>query len=256
LKGISKYRTAIINIGNRSETIDYLESNNVDLMVVNVWAILPEEIISLPKFGTVNIHPSKLPQYCGALPTLWSLKNGDKESALTYQIMDKAIDAGAIIGQHSFAISEVDDWISVEAIINEILQANFLSDLKGYIAGEIKPVAQNMQIRSNTDKYYEYMEIDWDKENCKDIYNKINLYPYFAPDEFCYTFLSGKKIEIKKADFINSRFALTKLGQYYVQGLTLFIQAKVGVITCKLFSGVRIKDSFLFILKRKGDFIR
>jgi hypothetical protein len=36
--------------------------------------------------------------------------------------------------------------------------------LKGYIDGEIKPVVQDMQRRSNTGKYYEYMEIDWEND--------------------------------------------------------------------------------------------
>ena len=254
LKTISERKIEIVDFSNNHKVRDFLEVKSVDLMVVSAWSILPQEIIVLPKFGTVNIHPSRLPQYRGALPTLWSLKNGDWESAVTYTIMDKAIDAGAIIGQHAFPISAGDDWHSMELKINEILQATLLSDLKGFIAGDIKPAEQDIRIRSNTGKYYEYMKIDWDKENGNDIYNKVNLYPFLVPKDYCYTFLNARKIVIKKAAFINSQAALLKFGQFHIQGLRLLIQAKSGIIVCKMFSGLGVKDSILFVLKRRGNF--
>jgi methionyl-tRNA formyltransferase len=168
--------------------------------------------------------------------------------------MEKAIDAGAIIGQHSFPISVGDDWHSMEVKINEILRATFLSDLKRYISGDIKPAAQDIRIRSNTGKYYEYMKIDWNKENGKAIYNKINLYPFLVPTDYCFTLLNARKIVIKKAAFINSQAALLQFGQFHLQGLTLLIQANSGIIACKLFYGLGVMDSILFVLKRRGNF--
>lgn len=72
--------------------------------------------------------------------------------------------------------------------------------------------------------------------------------------EYCYTFLKGRKIIIKKAAFIRGQVALKKLGRFYVQGLTLLIQAKHGLIACKLFSGLQVKDGILFMLNRTGEF--
>ncbi|NVN91192.1 MAG: hypothetical protein HXX11_11395 [Desulfuromonadales bacterium] len=254
LKTLSECRTEVVNFSNKSEVIDYLTSKRVDVMVVNAWSILPEEIITLPKHGTVNIHPSKLPQYRGALPTLWSLKNGDRESAVTYLIMNKAIDAGAMIGQHTFPIHEGDDWYTIETRINETLQATFLSDLKGYITGDNKPITQDKHTQSTTGKYFEYMNIDWNTENGKAIYDKINLYPFLVPNNYCHTFLDLRKITIKKASFIKNKGDLSRLGHYHVKGRTLFIQARLATIVCTLFSGIRFKDSILFMLKKRGVF--
>lgn len=255
LKTLSERKTKIVDFRNTGMTMDFLKSNSVDLMVVCAWSILPEEIITFPKYGTVNIHPSKLPQYRGALPTLWSLRNGDRKSAVTYLIMEKSMDTGAIIGQHTFPICAGDDWYSLEVKINEILQATFLSTLKGFITGQIRPVAQDLRIKSTTGKYDEYMEINWATEDGQAIFNKINLYPVVVPTDYCYTALNGKKIIIKKATFIKDWVTLPKLGQYHVQGLTLLVQAKHGIIACKLFAGLRAKDSISFILKRKGEFV-
>jgi hypothetical protein len=98
------------------------------------------------------------------------------------------------------------------------------------------------------------MKIDWDKESGKDINNKVNLYPFSVPDDYCHTFLNGRKIVIRKSVFINNKVVLPRLGQYQVQGLTLMVQAKLGMIACRLFSGIRFKDSILFIIKRSGVF--
>ena len=255
LIALSGFRTEVIDVSNTREAIDHITSKCIDVMVVCTWSILSKEIINVPKYGTVNIHPSKLPQYRGALPTLWSLKNGDRESAITYLIMDKAIDAGAIIGQHTFPIREGDDWYSLETKMTEIIQSTLLTDLNGYISGEIKPVAQDMRLKSTTGKYFEYMKIDWNKEHDKEICNKVNSYPFIVPNDYCYGVLNGKKIAIKKAVISMSRVDFSDSGQFHVQGFTLLIQAKCGIIACRLFSGLRFKDSILFTLRRNGVFV-
>ena len=48
----------------------FLRDKSIDLMVINSWSIIPKDILFIPKFKTINIHPSALPQYRGALPTL------------------------------------------------------------------------------------------------------------------------------------------------------------------------------------------
>ena len=256
LKAISQGRTKIVDVNNKRSAKLFIELNAIDLMVVCAWTILPEEIIALPAHGSINIHPSKLPRYRGALPTLWSLKNGDSKSAVSYVLMDNTvIDGGGIVAQHEFPINSDDDWHSLELKINEILRKTLLSDLAGYFAGIIKPAAQEQSIRSSTGKSDGYMKIQWDTESGKDIYNKINLYPFLVPADYCYTYLNGRKVELKKAVFIESRRTSPVLGSYHVQGLTLSIQARCGIITCSLFSGLRCWDSIYFILHRKGNFI-
>lgn len=255
LKVVSESGTEVIDFNNKSKTVDFLKSKSVDVMVVNAWSILSEDIITAPRRGTVNIHPSKLPQYRGALPTLWSLKNDDNESAVTSFVVDSAVDTGAIISQHLFSIGEDDDWQSVEMKINGILRDTFTDDLMKYVSGKVKPVAQDMRIKSTTGRYLEYMEIDWASENGRDICNKVNLYPYLVPEEYCYMFLQGKKILIKKATFTRTLEGLREAGRYHVQGFTVRIQAQSGGIACTLFSGMRFRDSLYFLLNRSGTFV-
>ena len=69
-----------------------------DLAVVAAYGrILPEEILSLPPMGCINVHASLLPKYRGAAPINWAILNGDKETGVTIMHMAKECDAGDMI---------------------------------------------------------------------------------------------------------------------------------------------------------------
>ena len=54
-----------------------LSSLNPDLFVVVAFSILPDSILSIRVRGSINIHPSLLPNYRGASPIQYSIINGD-----------------------------------------------------------------------------------------------------------------------------------------------------------------------------------
>lgn len=78
-------------------------------IIVAFGQILPDEIIYHPKFDSVNIHASLLPKYRGASPINSAIINGDKETGITYQFIEKKLDAGDIINVERIAIDESDD---------------------------------------------------------------------------------------------------------------------------------------------------
>eukprot|EP01036_Dinobryon_divergens_P026899 gene26899-35594_t len=56
-----------------------LDSLKVDMCITAAYGnYLPKRFLSIPKFGTVNIHPSLLPKYRGAAPVQRCLENGDE----------------------------------------------------------------------------------------------------------------------------------------------------------------------------------
>lgn len=65
------------------EFLEELKSLNADLQVVVAFRMLPELVWAMPKFGTINLHASLLPQYRGAAPINWAIINGEKESGVT-----------------------------------------------------------------------------------------------------------------------------------------------------------------------------
>jgi len=245
---ISENNAKILDFEDIEKTEKYIQENKIDLIVVNAWDLLPENIIKAPKYGTINIHPSKLPKYKGALPTLWALKNGDKETAVTYLLVDKSVDGGKILAQHEISIGENDNAIDLEYKIADVLKETLADDIKRYIKGESIPYFQNENGTSKTGKYYEYLKIDLKNEKARDIYNKIKLYPFLEPGLHCFVELNNRKIEIK-----NANFSLGKISEYSIARDVslkfpyLLFQAKDGIIKSRIFMDLSFLDS-IFVL--------
>jgi methionyl-tRNA formyltransferase len=81
---------------------------DVDADVGLVFAfgqLLPEELLTIPRLGFINIHPSLLPRYRGAAPVQWTLINGDQATGVSIVKVTPRLDDGDIILQES---TEVD----------------------------------------------------------------------------------------------------------------------------------------------------
>jgi methionyl-tRNA formyltransferase len=79
--------------------IKKLDDLKADIFVVVAFRILPESVFSLPRLGTINVHPSLLPKYRGAAPINWTIIRGEKETGVSIIQLSKQIDAGGIIFQ-------------------------------------------------------------------------------------------------------------------------------------------------------------
>lgn len=86
------------------EFIAQLNDLQPDLMVVVAFRMLPRVVWALPRFGTLNLHASLLPQYRGAAPINWAIINGETETGITTFFINEEIDTGAIIKQHKTPI--------------------------------------------------------------------------------------------------------------------------------------------------------
>ena len=85
--------------------INSLKTAQIDTGIVADFSfILPEELINTPKFKLINIHFSLLPKYRGASPVQQAILNGDETTGITYYIMDKGMDTGAILQQVEYKI--------------------------------------------------------------------------------------------------------------------------------------------------------
>jgi methionyl-tRNA formyltransferase len=80
-----------------------------DIVVTAAYGqILSDQFLAVPKIGTVNIHPSRLPQYRGATPVPAALLDGLTSTAVTILFTVKKLDAGNIITQRDFAIDPAE----------------------------------------------------------------------------------------------------------------------------------------------------
>lgn len=79
------------------EFLASLRALKADLFVVVAFRMLPEEVWTMPRLGTINLHAALLPQYRGAAPINWAVINGERISGVTTFMIDKNIDTGGII---------------------------------------------------------------------------------------------------------------------------------------------------------------
>lgn len=96
---------------------NFIATFKVDLLVCHGYMkILPKEVFSAPRLGSINIHPSLLPKYRGPSPTYWVLKNRENKTGLTCHYIDAGVDTGDVIAQKEVAIDQND---TVDSIIEK-----------------------------------------------------------------------------------------------------------------------------------------
>jgi len=90
---------------NSKNAFEYIKEINPDL-IISIFSkeIIPEEILKIPKYGCVNLHPALLPFYKGISPTFWVLANNEFRTGITLHYMDSGIDTGPIISQKEIII--------------------------------------------------------------------------------------------------------------------------------------------------------
>ena len=93
--GMEVYQPTKMRDGNALAIVRELQP---ELIVVAAYGrILPEDILTLPPFGSINVHSSVLPKYRGAAPINWAILDGQKETGVTIMYMTRDLDAGDIV---------------------------------------------------------------------------------------------------------------------------------------------------------------
>ena len=89
------------------ETKTLFASHDVDVAIVVAYGrILPNEFLTTPRRGCINVHFSLLPRYRGASPVNWAIVNGDVETGVTTMFIEPTLDTGPILLQSQTRIGE------------------------------------------------------------------------------------------------------------------------------------------------------
>ena len=83
----------------------FLERVQPDLVVVySMSFLLKSDVLDIPKYGFINLHPSYLPYYRGANPDFWQYYNAESEQGITIHKIDAGEDTGDILLQEKIKI--------------------------------------------------------------------------------------------------------------------------------------------------------
>jgi methionyl-tRNA formyltransferase len=147
--------------------------------------MLPEVVWALPKYGTINLHASLLPQYRGAAPINWAIINGEKQTGVTTFLINHQIDTGNILFQEKVSISNNETAGELHDRLMIIGAKLVVKTVDSISEGNIRPVSQesllsDKQIKQAPKIFKENCRINW-SDSVENIYNFIRgLSPYPA----------------------------------------------------------------------------
>lgn len=196
------------------EIVEAMRALNADVIVMVAFGqILKKEVLSLTKYGVINIHGSLLPRYRGAAPINWCIINGEKITGITTMITEAGVDTGPMLLKAEVPIGP--DMTSDElALKMSAIGANLLLEtLSQLSAGELKPEAQDDSLATLAPiMTKETGRIKW-TESAQSIHNLVRgVQPWpaavttyeGAPLKIWQTKISTEKISSKKAGCLYS----------------------------------------------------
>lgn len=205
----------ISSLKQESDELEILTNSEWDLFIVAAYNVmLPKEILELPQFGVLNVHPSLLPKLRGPSPVRTAIRNNEEQSVgVTIIKLDVKMDHGPVVAQ---ATIELPIWPERGHILDEILfreGGRLLTEVvPAWLHNEITPEVQNHAEATFSEKFSKSDgEIDPQGDDEKN-YRKFCAHDGW-PGTFFFAECNGKKIRIKVTDavFENKKFIIRKV---------------------------------------------
>ena len=218
---------------NDRKFVNQVKEINPDIIIVVAFRKIPTEIFSIPKYGTINLHASLLPNYRGAAPINWCLINNEVKTGVTTFFINEKIDRGDILLKEEVNISDMDNFGSLYNKLSSVGSKLLIKTIKGVLSNSLMASKQNfdenLKIAPKLSK--ENTRIDWNKSQ-KEI---IGMIRGLSPKPGAWTILKNgnkemrmKILEAKKAD----GFSPKKVGKFLIINGEIHINTGVDAINC------------------------
>lgn len=191
-----------------------LEKGSFDFFVVVAYGkILKQEVLDIPRHGSLNLHASLLPRLRGSSPIETAIINDERKTGVTIIVMDKLMDHGPIILQEAV---DLPRWpIPADELAAILVRRGgelLVRAIRGIMSGEIRPVEQD-HLRATLARKISKEDglIDLSADPYKN-FLKYNAHLGW-PGSYFFTEKNGKKIRvtITEATFEDGRFVIKKV---------------------------------------------
>ena len=215
------------------EFINKIIEINPDIIIVVAFRKIPAEIFCIPKYGTINLHASLLPNYRGAAPINWCLINNEVKTGVTTFFINEKIDQGDILLKEEVNISDKDNFGSLYNKLSSIGSRLLITTIKGVISNSLKASKQdfNKSFKIAPKLSKENTRIDWNKSQ-KEI---IGMIRGLSPKPGAWTILKNgdneMRMKILEANRSNS-FNSKKIGKFIIDNGEIHINSGVDSINC------------------------
>ena len=179
------------------DVADTLRAWRADLGVVAAYGrIIPEHLLTIPRFGMINVHASLLPKYRGAAPVHRAVINGDRYTGVTIMRVVKELDAGGMFAKVTRPIAPEDTSDVVESALAAMGAELLLTVVDQLVSGTAREEPQDDTQASYAPRLTkEEGLIDW-TQSASQIHNRVRgLYPW----PHAYTFFKGTRLIILRS---------------------------------------------------------
>src|SRR5712664_2985358 len=185
------------------EVQELLQSYSPDFIVIIAYGqIIPARLLTIPKFGWINLHASLLPKYRGAAPINWAIVNGETRTGLTTMRIDAGMDTGDILLQRELEIGAIETAPELAARLSEAGAPLMAETLRGLAAGKITPRPQDhSQATLAPMLKRDDGRIDWTR-TAQEIYNRMRG---FVPWPGAYTSFRGQTRHLRSEPVSNEK---------------------------------------------------
>ncbi len=205
-----KYKISILQPEKIENCKLEIKNYQPELIIVAAYGkILPEEILEIPKYGCLNVHPSLLPKYRGSSPIQSAILKGEKTTGITIMLMDKEMDHGPIISSSKFKIQILN--LTYKELHNKLAESAaklLIKIIPKWIKEEIKSKPQNHSKATYT-KILKKQDgkIDWQKpiEYIERQTRALNPWPS------TYTIYNGKILKILKIELLKNKLIIKEV---------------------------------------------
>ena len=178
----------------KPEAVSELAMFSPDVIVVAAFGqILPPEVLRLPRFGCINIHPSLLPRHRGAAPVVSTILEGDRWGGVSLMLMDEGLDTGPVITRAQVLVRDEDTTATLSEKLSAMSSQLLIDVLPRWAAGDASILKQDRALAT----YFKPLtkdagQIDWALP-ASDIWRQVRA---FQPWPGSFTRFAGKILKI------------------------------------------------------------
>ncbi|HEX9295217.1 MAG TPA: MupA/Atu3671 family FMN-dependent luciferase-like monooxygenase [Polyangiaceae bacterium] len=130
----------------RREPFDYL-------FAITHLAVIPDEVLSLPRKAAINFHDGPLPRYAGLNAPAWALMARESRYGVTWHLMGAKVDAGAILKQVTFEVAPDETSLSLNTKCFAVAIESFAELAAELAAGPVTSTPQTLEDRLYFGRY-------------------------------------------------------------------------------------------------------
>ncbi|MBO5578570.1 MAG: methionyl-tRNA formyltransferase [Bacilli bacterium] len=192
-----KYNIPVYQPVKIRKEYEFVNDLHPDLILTLAYGqIVPQGLLDIPTFGSINLHGSLLPKYRGAAPIQYALLNNDKVTGMTLMRMTKEMDAGEMYAKKEIEIDEEDNSTSLFIKMGDLALELAKESLPLFLEGKLEGIPQDeSQVTFAPSIKPEEEKIDLNKTK-EQIFGQIRA---LSETPGAYLYLNELKLKIYKA---------------------------------------------------------